>query len=77
MDEVTAIEVHANAPARISANARARLAHVLTQAGAHVTQLRVRLSDAAGQLSGLVLAQANALAAGRRVRVQVTGTTYG
>jgi hypothetical protein len=71
------LEVRGDAPAGVAAEARVRLAHALAQVGVQVADLRIRLSDAAGQLSGTVLAQANALAVGRRVRVQVVGATCG
>jgi hypothetical protein len=75
--ETSDIDVRGDAPVQVAIEARVRVAHALDRFGVQVAQLRVRLSDAAGQLSGRVLAQANAIAAGQRVRVQVTGATYG
>lgn len=61
-------------PAAVADGAWARV-HA-SVAGLPVEELRVRMSQA-GQISGLVLGQVAALAAGRRVRVQAAGLDYG
>lgn len=66
VDEARGVEVCGDAPVGVATEARVRVAHTLERCGARVAQLRVRLSDASGVLSGLVVAQANAIAGGGR-----------
>lgn len=72
-EEQTVGRVWSQVPAPLAAEARVRAARALEHLGVEVTDLRVRLSD----LAGRVLAQANALVAGRRVRVQVAAPDCG
>lgn len=72
-EELTVGRVWAGVPISLAAEARVRAARALEHLGAEVSDLRVRWSE----LVGRVLAQANALVAGRRVRVQVAAPGCG